>query len=146
MMERDLPDDFMAVLKYKDVALIALYNDLRAFVLELAPECNELLYHTHALTSLFTITEKMGDGFCLIPIYTEHINFAFSKGALLPDPNGVLTGTGKLMRHIPVTKKEDYRNPTVITLVKAALALGYEDAARPSKIVGQTISKIKKKI
>ena len=82
---REIHPDFMHYLKYKDQSLIDLYIDLRSFLLELHPKANELLYHTHALTSVYTVSEKMTDGFCLIPIYTNHLNLGFSKGAILSD-------------------------------------------------------------
>ena len=131
-------------LKYKEEALIDLYTDLRDFILFLYPQSTELLYHTHALTSLYTVTEKMGDGFCLVPIYHQHLNLAFSKGTLLKDPHKLLQGTGKLMRHIPIKKIADYRNAAVKELIKEAITLALEDAKPNNVSVGRTISKIKK--
>ena len=83
--QREIHSDFQYHLKYKEQELIGLFTDLRNYIFELYPEVNELLYHTHALTSVFTVSEKMGDGFCTIPIYTNHLNLAFNKGTLLND-------------------------------------------------------------
>jgi len=144
-IEREIHPDFRYHLRYKEEGLINMYTDLRAFILSIYPESNELLYHTHALTSLYTVTEKMGDGFCLVPIYNQHLNLAFSKGRLLKDSNNLLQGTGKLMRHIPIKKTTDYRNTAVKELIKEAITLALEDA-RPNQVsaAGRTISKIKK--
>jgi hypothetical protein len=133
----------MYYLKYKDQSLIDLYLDLRGFILELHPESNELLYHTHALTSLYTVSEKMSDGFCLIPIYTNHLNLGFSKGTILLDAKKLLQGTGKLMRHIPINSVSDYRNSEVIELVKQAITLAIEDSTSKKPSTGLRISKIK---
>ena len=100
MLDRQLPVEFSQVLQRKDQALIELYLDLRVFVLELHPDANELLYHTHALTSVYSISEKLGDAFCMIPIYTAHLNLGFNKGTLLKDPHKLLHGTGNLIRLI----------------------------------------------
>lgn len=135
--------DFFFHLKYKDQALIDLYLDLRAFILSIHPKSNELLYHTHALTSLYTISEKMGDAYCLIPIYSRHLNLGFNKGTLIHDPNKLLQGTGKLMRHIPIGKKEDYRNAQVEKLIRSAIDFAVNDMDKESKIFGTVISKIK---
>jgi hypothetical protein len=89
---------------------------LRAFVLDLYPSANELLYHTHALTAVFSISEKLGDAYCLIAVYTKHLNLGFNKGTLQSDPHALLTGTGNLMRHLSITTPDDYRNARVKTL------------------------------
>jgi len=143
-MERPLHPDFRHYLELKDQSLIDLFNDLRSFVLKMYPDSNELLYHTHALTALFTVSEKMSDAFCMIPIYTKHLNLGFNKGTLLEDPHGLLQGTGKLIRHIPITRAKDFRNKKVEGLLGAAVDLAVEDLDKPSKLLGQTISKIKK--
>jgi hypothetical protein len=143
-MPRPIHPDFARLLHLKEAPLIALFTDLRAFVLELAPECNELLYHTHALTAVFSVTDKLSDAFCMLPIYTNHVNLGFNKGTLLKDPHGLLTGTGTLIRHVPVETPRDYRNTRVKSLVTAALRHAVDDLESPSKVSGRTISKIKK--
>ena len=102
--------DFQHLLDFKNQELIDLFSDLRTFILELHPDSNELLYHTHALTAVFSISEKLGDAYCMIPIYNNHLNLGFNKGTLLEDPDNLLTGTGNLIRHIPIKEKSDYRN------------------------------------
>ncbi|MBC8756391.1 DUF1801 domain-containing protein [Kordia sp. YSTF-M3] len=141
---RILHPDFETFLYLKDQDCIDLFIDLRNYVLELYPDANELVYHTHALTAVFSISEKLSDAFCMIPIYTKHLNFGFNKGTLLHDPKELLQGTGKLIRHIPVSKIADYRNVNVENLLKSAIELAVSDLKKPSKILGTTISKIKK--
>ncbi len=142
---RPIHPDFQQLLDRKTDELIALFTDLRAFVLDLYPSANELLYHTHALTAVFSISEKLADAYCLIPIYTNHLNLGFTKGTLLSDPHTLLTGTGNLMRHIPITTPGDYRNARVKALVKVAARYAVEDMDIPSASVGKTVSKIKGK-
>jgi hypothetical protein len=33
-------------------------------------------------------------------VFTAHVNVGFFRGAELSDPNGLLQGTGKFMRHV----------------------------------------------
>ncbi len=142
-MPRPIHPDFARLLQRKEAPLIALFTDLRAFVLDLAPESNELLYHTHALTAVFSVTDKLSDAFCMLPIYTNHVNLGFNKGTLLKDPHGLLTGTGTLIRHVPVQTPKDYRNARVRALVTGALRHAVDDLESPSKVSARTISKIK---
>lgn len=143
MQPRPIHPAFQALLNLKDPPLVDLFTDLRNFILELHPDCNELLYHTHALTAVFSLSDKLSDAFCMLPIYTRHVNLGFNKGALLNDPHKLLTGTGNLIRHIDVQSAKDYRNPKVKALVKAAIQFAIEDMDKPAKQKGQTISKIK---
>lgn len=103
---RPIHPDFQFLLDFKDQEVIDLFNDLRAYILELYPDSNELLYHTHALTAVFSISDKLSDAFCMLPIYTNHLNLGFNKGTLLKDPNKLLIGTGNLIRHIDVKKNK----------------------------------------
>ena len=144
LVEKPIHSDFLYYLKDKDQALIELFTALRSFIWKLHPEANELLYHTHALTAVFTVSEKLSDGFCHIPIYTEHLNLGFNKGSLLDDPHNLLEGTGKWIRHIPVRSEADFRQNGVEELVQAAIALAQEDQTNHGKKQGQIISKIKR--
>ncbi len=137
--------DFGYFLNFKDKNLINLFCDLRSFMLELYPAANELLYHTHALTTVFSLSEKLSDSYCMIPIYNNHLNLGFNKGTLLKDPQQLLTGTGNLIRHIPVKHPDNYRNDAVKALISEAIALVVNDMEKPAKLAGQTISKIKRK-
>jgi SpoVK/Ycf46/Vps4 family AAA+-type ATPase len=54
----------------------------------------------------------------------------------------LLTGTGKLIRHIDVQHSKDYRNADVENLVKEAIQLAIREMSKPTKAVGMCISKI----
>jgi hypothetical protein len=140
---RPVHPDFQLLLDLKSRPLIDLFKDARAFILELHPESIELVYHTHALTAVFSTSEKLADAFCMLPIYSNHFNLGFNKGTLLKDPHKLLTGTGNLIRHIDITSKTDYRNPRVKALVKEAVAFSLKDREKTPKQMGITISKIK---
>ena len=48
-------------------------------------------------------TACLGDAaFAYVGVFTAHVNVGFFRGALLPDPAGLLQGNGKLMRHVKV--------------------------------------------
>lgn len=142
---RPIHSDFQFFLDFKDQEVVELFTSLRQYILELYPDCNELVYHTHALTAVFSISDKLSDAFCMLPIYTNHLNLGFNKGTLLKDPNKLLTGTGNLIRHIDVKKTSDYRNPKVKALIQEAIDYAIKDMDKPTKSIGKTISKIKKK-
>ena len=39
-------------------------------------------------------------GFAYVNTFKAHVNVGFFRGAQIDDPNGLLEGTGKLMRHV----------------------------------------------
>jgi hypothetical protein len=140
---RPIHPDFKILLDLKNKELVGLFCDVRSFILELFPESNELLYHTHALTSVFSISGKLSDAFCMLPVYSNHLNLGFNKGALLKDPHKLLTGTGKLIRHIDINTPADYRNTRVKALLSDAVKIARSETEAPSASTGMTISKIK---
>jgi hypothetical protein len=57
----------------------------------------------------------VGDApFGYVNAFTAHVNVGFFHGASLPDPAGLLEGTGKFMRHVKLKPG----------LVKSSVALG----------------------
>ena len=142
---REIHPDFLDLLEFKQPELIELFIDLREFVLDVYPDSNELLYHTHALTAVFSISDKLGDAFCMLPIYTKHLNLGFNKGTLLDDPHLLLSGTGNLIRHIPVSSPDDYRNEGVLLLLESAVELAISEMGKPTSSKSKTISRIKVK-
>ena len=139
---RPIHKDFLSLLELKPGELAELYCDLRNFILELHPQADELLYHTHALTSVYSFSLKLTDAYCMIPIYSNHLNLGFNKGTLLKDPHRLLQGTGKLIRHLPIREQKDYRNAKVTGLVKEAILFAEKDMDKPAMPKGLTISKI----
>lgn len=142
-MTRSLEPKFIKLLELKEPCLVNMFYDLRDYIFEIYPDCNELLYHTHALTTVFSISDKLSDAFCMIPIYKNHLNLGFNKGTLLEDKNNLLIGTGNLIRHIAIKTESDYRNNSVEELIKSAVEFAIKDMDQPTKSTSKVISKIK---
>lgn len=140
---RAIHPEFLLLLEMKDQPLIELFKDLRLCILDICPHSNELLYHTHALTAVFSLSDKLSDAFCMLPIYTRHLQLGFNKGTLLPDPHRLLKGTGQLIRHVPIATAKDYRNQQVKDLIQTAVDFAHQNMDKPGKAVGLTISKMK---
>jgi hypothetical protein len=95
---------------------------LREVVLEEAPEAIESIVKGYALAIGFSFTGKpLKDGFCHIVTYSTHVNLGFNRGALLPDPNRVLAGKGKLIRHITIRDQNELDRPFVRRYLQAAI-------------------------
>lgn len=64
--------------------------------------------------------KKMSEHFCYIAPFKKHVNLGFFYGADLKDPNSLLEGSGKLLRHIKVKKLDQVKAAPLKALVKAA--------------------------
>jgi hypothetical protein len=67
--------------------------------------------------------EKMNDDVSYISTHKAHLNIGLMRGSQLPDPTGLLEGTGKMLRHIKIKKEADLEEhgEALRALLKAAL-------------------------
>jgi hypothetical protein len=138
-----LHPDFERVLADRPIEVQVLYRDVRRAILDVCPSSNELLYHTHALSSVYSVSRQLKHAFCHIPVYAGHLNLGFNAGSQLDDPAGLLQGSGSLIRHVPITTADDLKNPELITLMDAALAHALELLGKAPSDKNLLISKIK---
>jgi hypothetical protein len=60
---------------------------------------------------------------CGIALQKMYVNLMFARGAELPDPAGLLTGTGKRARHVKIQQPDDLASPELRALLEAAVAI-----------------------
>ena len=73
--------------------------------------------------------------FAYVNAFSKHANIGFYQGAALPDPSGLLEGTGKRMRHV----KLHWGRPVDETAVAALIAAAYDDMRVRLQSVQQTM-------
>jgi hypothetical protein len=59
---------------------------------------------------------------CVIMPLKDSLNLGFARGTSLPDPDGLLAGTGKRARHVKFKTLEEIDHPGVRALLEAAVA------------------------
>jgi hypothetical protein len=59
--------------------------------------------------------------FALIP-HTSWVNLQLADGAVLPDPDGLIEGTGKRIRHVKIRSADAATSDAVRDIVRAQLA------------------------
>ncbi len=64
----------------------------------------------------------------------EHVTFIFLRGAALPDPEGLLEGTGKSVRHVKVRTVEDLKRPALKKLILEAAKLNKRKPMKGMKV------------
>lgn len=58
--------------------------------------------------------------FAYVAAFTAHVNVGFFHGADLPDPHGLLTGSGQRMRHVKLHWGQPIDEPALRDLIGAA--------------------------
>jgi hypothetical protein len=105
-----------------DLHISDLTLALREIVLEEAPNAIESVIKSYAVVIGFSFTGKpLKDGFCHIVAYSTHVNLGFNRGALLPDPNKILTGTGKSIRHVTIHNQSELDRPFIRRYLQTAI-------------------------
>jgi hypothetical protein len=103
----------------------------RALILDVYPDVTEVAWPKQGIVGYGVGPKKMSEHFCYIGLYRNRVNLGFFYGADLEDPEGLLEGTGKKLRHVKVVDPAVLENPAVRGLVRLALeervhALGLE--------------------
>ena len=63
-----------------------------------------------------------GAAFAYVNAFSAHVNVGFFRGAEIADPNGLLVGTGRFMRHVKLRPSEDVDASALRGLIQTAYA------------------------
>ena len=111
-----------------DPATRTLGKALRAKLRARLPGLLELVYVYDRQSSLvlsYSPTETGSEAVCALALYPRRVNLFFAGGARLSesDPNRLLQGRGKSVRHVVLTSVADFDRAEIDVLVAAALKL-----------------------
>jgi hypothetical protein len=79
-------------------------------------EVRELLHDGHPTACV------RDAAFAYVNAFTAHVNVGFFRGAELPDPKGILEGSGKVMRHVKLSPEREVDGAALTMLIRAAYA------------------------
>lgn len=131
-------DDLDAFIDRYDPQVAAQARAALAHLRKRLPGAYELVYnYTHALVIAFGASDKGYEAVFSIALYPRWITLFFGQGAKLPDPKGLLQGSGKQVRGIRLADAGDLDLPGIKALMKAALA----EQPIPKSTEGQLIIK-----
>ena len=116
-------DDLMSELSPGTAAAVEpIARKLREIILDDFPAAIEVVRLGDGAASYGVGPKKMSESHVYVMPQADYVNLGFWHGVGLPDPDGLLQGTGAKMRHTKVRSVEDAGTPAVRALVKAALA------------------------
>ncbi|MFZ0829969.1 MAG: DUF1801 domain-containing protein [Thermoplasmata archaeon] len=71
------------------------------------------------------------DMVCLVGAFSHHVGVEFWRGSTIPDPDHLLEGTGKNLRHVRLRTLEEASSPKLARLIARAVAL---DRTEPKRV------------
>ena len=89
------------------------------------PAAVQLVYDNYNFLVIgFGPTPRASDAIFSLAAHARGINLCFlQRGPDLPDPTGILRGTGKRVRNVALRTADDLDGPDVVALMEAALDL-----------------------
>ncbi len=60
--------------------------------------------------------------FAYVNAFRAHVNVGFFRGAEIADPEGLLEGTGKFMRHVKLRPEHEVNSDALMKLIETAYA------------------------
>ena len=100
--------------------LRSIAEALREVVLADLPDAVEVPRKGDRAVSYGVGEKKMSESHCYLQPQKGRVNLGFWHGTSVPDPDGLLEGTGKALRHVKVTSEAMARSSEIAALIAAA--------------------------
>jgi hypothetical protein len=107
------------------------------------PGAVELVYdNAYALVVGFSPNERPSSALFSVVIYPKKVSLCFLYGARLPDPDGLLAGSGNQVRHIRLEDARTLERPKVRAMMNAAVAWAGDpfDPSTPRRTIVRAVS------
>jgi len=103
-------------------AMQPIARRLREIIVDVDPDFVEVVRLGARAATFGVGPKKMSEGYAYIFPHANWVNLGFYKGATLPDPKGLMEGTGAKMRHVKVRSTKDAEQAAIKRLIAEALS------------------------
>jgi hypothetical protein len=100
--------------------VLAIFDRMRALMATVDDQSTETASFKEKALYYTLGRGKMTDGYAYIMGHGDYVNLGFFHGVDLPDPDGLLEGTGKKLRHIKIRTLADTDAPATRALIDGA--------------------------
>jgi hypothetical protein len=115
-----------------DPQVARLARDCRAAVRKRLPAAHELVYDNYQFLAIgYSASERASDCLVSLAVSSKGVALSFYYGASLPDPDGILLGSGTQNRFVRLESAASLSAPAVEALLRAAIAQA--DTPLPSR-------------
>lgn len=127
---------FDSILESRPAEIRDIARALRTLIEALHPDSYETPRNGERCTTYGIGPKKMTEAYAHIMPLKSSVNLGFYHGTKLPDPRGLLEGTGKSARHVKVLDLKSVSCPAIKALLLASikerkLAAAKNQAVRP---------------
>lgn len=123
-----------AIIDRQPAGMAKLTKSVLARMRTRLPGSVEMVYDKkNSLVIGFCSAERASNVINSIAVYSRWINLYFFEGDALPDPEGLLQGTGSMVRSIRITHAADLDRPAVQALMAEALKCAEPPLDRAAK-------------
>ncbi len=126
MPTKESKADFEKLTSKYSPEIRALSKKLRVLVLKVFSDSFEKTYWGWSNT-WYGASEKSKDMVFTINPIKSYVQRYFIRGTELSDPDGLLEGTGKKLRHVNIRTAADLKRPALLRLMKQAVAHGKKE-------------------
>ena len=120
-MNHEKPESWDEVLSSHRPDVVAAARAVQTVILEELPGVVVHFDRGNGLLALGTSSAMQDLLFALIP-HAGWLNLQLADGAVLPDPEGRIEGTGKRIRHVKLRSADAAADPAVRAIVRAQVA------------------------
>lgn len=113
--------DFRKIIASNSKEMQDLAIAVRNLIFEIEPKTVEVVWEQQKIAGFGTGPKKMTEHFSWVSAFTKHVALGFNYGSELPDPDGILEGSGKLMRHVKIKTNDDLKNPAITAMLRKAV-------------------------
>jgi hypothetical protein len=114
------PQSWAAVLAEHDPVVSQAARAVEALIVASLPGAMIQFDPGNGLLAIGTSLKMRDLLFAIIP-HRAHVNLQLADGVDLPDPNGLIEGTGKRIRHVKVRSAEAAASPAIHEIVRAQI-------------------------
>ncbi len=113
---------FDELLDSVDLELSPICTALRNAIFSLHQDCVEIIWKNQRIASYGVGPKKMSEHYAYIAPHKQHVNLGFYHGTSVPDPDGLLAGTGKRLRHVKIRSITEASSTPIKKLIAEAIA------------------------
>ena len=122
MADNETHGRFEDVLAAARPELRPVCQSLRDLITALDEDFVEVVWPKQKIASFGLGPKKMTEHYAYIAVYGSCVNLGFYHGASLPDPAGLLEGSGKALRHVKLRDVPATQATAITELLQRAIA------------------------
>lgn len=117
----DSVETFEEILRAAGPKLAPLCQALKDLIIAVDGDASETVWLKQKIASFGVGPKKMSEHYAYLGIQGSYVNLGFYHGAVLKDPEKLLEGTGKRLRHVKIRTLDEAARAAVLALIRESI-------------------------